>query len=311
MSAVLDQFVLDHAPGPLVELDPALLRARVACVELIDALVALPDGDLVYEWNWDGNEVDVRYGFYRVIELLELAASESSRLLADSASTEARDAVAAATVARWELQGVLATLTDADLDADPGGGEWTIRQTLGHIISGQRGFALGSAWWLSVRDQPRPPGAQRPPRELFAGFPEEDEEATGSLADIRQKLDNVVDATSSRYATLTPDELLLNAGWSGLLVTVGFRQWRWSSHIQEHTVQIEKTLDMIGRRRSEVDWLSRLIAQAFGRFGATVFGRDPAGAAAPVLDRVARDLAELHPSIVAAAKAAVPPPPED
>ena len=306
MSAVIDPFILEHAPGPLVELDPALVRARVACAELLNALVAVPDSDLEYSWTWEGDENEVRYGFYRAVELLQLATSESRRLLADSPSTEARDAAAAATQARWALQGVLATLTDADLDVDPGNDQWTVRQTMGHIIGGQRGYAWGSAWWLSRRDQPRPPGAQRPPAEVFAAIPEDDDEARGSLADIRQALDDVVDSTSSRYATLTPEDMLVIAGWAGIPVTIGFRQWRWSSHIQEHTIQIEKTLDMVGRRRSEVDWLSRLIGQAFGRFGATVFGRESAGAAAPVFERVARDLNALHPSIVAAANAAVP-----
>ena len=33
------------------------------------------------------------------------------------------------------------------LDADPGGGEWSIRLTLGHIISSQRAYVWGTAWW--------------------------------------------------------------------------------------------------------------------------------------------------------------------
>ena len=96
------------------------------------------------------------------------------------------------------------------------------------------------------------------------------------------------------------------AGWSGFPVTIGFRQWRWSSHIREHTIQIEKTLDMLGKRRSEVDWLTRTNAQAFGRLGGSVFGRASAGGAATVLDQVARDLDALAPGIVTAAEAGVP-----
>ena len=115
--------------------------------------------------------------------------------MAGSESSEARDAVAAATASRWQLQGVLATLRDADLDADPGDGEWSIRRTLQHIINSQRGYAWGSAYWISVRDQPHGLGPPRIADEVFSGFPEEEDEATGSLATIRGELDDIVDAT--------------------------------------------------------------------------------------------------------------------
>jgi hypothetical protein len=308
MTAVIDPFILERAPGPLVELDPALVRARAAFRATLDALARLEDDALVYAWTWEGNPVDVRYAFYRVVEILEPATAAAHRALAASPTTEARDAVAAATVSRWALQGVLATLTDADLDADPSNDEWTIRRTMGHINGSQRGYAWGSAWWMSVRDEPRQPGAQRAPDELFASMPPDEREADGSLADVRRQLDDLVDTTSSRYATLTTDEMNIKSGWSGYAVTIGFRQWRWSSHMAEHTIQIEKTIDMLGRRRSEVDWLTRLIAVAYGRLESTVFGRGSAGASASgaVFDDVARQLDELLPSVLAAVAAAVP-----
>ena len=208
--------------------------------------------------------------------------------------------------ARWALHGVLAALTDADLDADPGSDEWTIRQTMQHIISSQRGYAWGSAYWLSVRDQPRPTGPRRAPDDAFAGIPEEDEEAQGlaGRGPARARRHRRRDLVALRDADDRRDER--QGGWSGYPVTVGFRQWRWSSHIEEHTVQIEKTLDMLGKRRGEVAWLSRLNARAFGRLGATVFGRSSAGDAAPILEGVARDLDELRVSVVAAAAAGIP-----
>ena len=306
MSAVLDPFVLEHAPGPLVELDPALVRARSAFRSALQSLARFTDDQLTYEWMWTDNHADVRYGFYRAWELLESAASQTTRAMADARSSEAIDAVAAATVARWQLHGVLATLSDADLDADPGNGEWTIRRTLQHVINSQRGYAWGSAYWLSVRDQPRQPGPQRPPEDVFGGFPEEETEAGGNIASVGRELDDVVDATSSRYATLTSDDMKVMGGWSGFPVTIGFRQWRWSSHIVEHTIQVEKTIDMLGRRRSEVDWLVRSVAAAYGRLEAVNFGRAAVTAATSTFDRVARELDELSESLQAAAAAAVP-----
>ena len=306
MSAVLDPFVLEHAPGPLVEMDPALVRARVACAALLDTLAAIDDDKLTCVWMWGENAADIRYGFYRAFEIIESASSAAGRALGSQPSSEARDAAAAAAASRWALHGVLATLTDADLDADPGGGEWTIRRTMQHIINSQRGYAWGSAYWLSVRDQPRATGVQRAPEEVFAELPDEETEALGNLAEIRRELDDIVDATSARFATMTDADLAVMGGWSGFAVSIGFRQWRWSSHIAEHTIQIEKTIDLLGRRRSEVDWLVRLIGRAFGSLGPTAFGRGPIGAAGAIYDEAARELTELATSLAAAAEAAVP-----
>jgi hypothetical protein len=306
MAAALDRFILERAPGPTVALDPALVRARAALNELLARLGRIDDSALSYAWTWDGNAVDVRYAYYRALETVEAATSALTRAMAGAAGSEARDAVGAATAARWELHGILATLADADLDADPGGGEWTLRQTLAHVIGGQRGYAWGSAYWLSVRDQAAPTGPWRAPDELFAALPAEADEARGGVAQVRRQLDDVLDATSSRYATLTTDEMDVVGGWSGFPVTIAFRMWRWSSHIQEHTVQVDKTLDMLGRRRSEVQYLVRLIARAFGRLEEVVFGRPSVANAARVLDNVATELRDLPQGLDAALKAAVP-----
>lgn len=302
----LDAFVLEKAPGPLVEVPDALVRARGAFKQTLAALNGIADGDLGYQWMWDGNEQDVRYGFYRAFEILESGTSAATRALAAEPSSEARDAVAAATASRWALHGVLATLSDTDLDADPGNGEWTVRRTMQHVINSQRGYAWGSAAWLAERELTARIGVQRLSDDTFKGFPEEEDEGLGSLSEIRGELDDIVDVTSARFATLSDDDLSVTGRWSGAPVSIAFRQWRWSSHIAEHTIQIEKTLDMLGRRRSEIDWLSRLLGQGFGRLEASAFGRASAAGAETVFEQVARELSALHPQVVAAAHAAVP-----
>ena len=270
-------------------------------------MAPLDDSSLRIQWFWDGNDVDVRYAFYRAFEVLESAEATARLIAGASGSSEAREAVAAATASRWELHGLLATLDDEDLDADPQNGEWTIRQTMAHIIGSQRGYAWGTAWWLSVRDEARAEGEQRAPEHVFADMPEENQEANGSLADVRRQLDDIVNSTSARYATLTDDDLAVRGGWSGFPVTVGFRQWRWSSHIAEHTVQIEKTLDMLGRRQSEVARLSRLVARAYGRLESVNYyrsgGRD---AAAQILDDVTTELGQIRETVAGALAAGVP-----
>jgi hypothetical protein len=315
-AATLDPFVLEHAPGPVASLHPSILEARAAINGALTDLAGVSDEALGASWDWDGNQADVRYGYYRLLEAVERGKAAAGRALEADPSTEARDAVAAATAARWDLHGILASLDEADLDADPGGGEWTVRRTLAHINSSQRGYAWGSAWWLWARDQPRADGPQRVPLDIFDAAPEEESEAAGSLAEIRAHHDGLIDSTSTRYACLTPDELAVMGGWSGVAVDLAFRQWRWSSHIQEHTVQVEKTLDLLGRRPTEVARLVRLIARAYGRLEAVVFFRSTDAleqatggeSAADVLHSVAAELAQRTPTIVAAAERNIPAP---
>ena len=315
----MDEYVQRHAPGPVVALHPSVERARTALRAALPALHGVSDSDLEFAWDWDGLEADVRYGFYRLYELLEVAAADAERQIGAAGWREARAPIAAATAARWELHGLLAGLRDADLDADPGGGEWTIRQTLGHMLASQRSYIWATAWWIGHRDAPAEGFPTRVPEDQYAQMPSEEEEATGSLTEIGARLDELMDHGAARMALLNADELAARARWSDLQLTAGFRLWRWSSHIREHTIQVEKTLVMLRRDPTEVDRLLRLIAGAYGRLEAKVFGVDPeaveepkAGgiSAAAIVDGFAVVMDRYRASIPAAARAKLPAPEE-
>jgi uncharacterized damage-inducible protein DinB len=312
----VDDFVLRHAPGPSLTLQPQIERARAALNVALAALRPVDDRQMEFAWDWNGEETDVRYGFYRLLELLEGAAAHARRGVGSAGDSEARAPIAAATAARWEWHGVLSGLSDTDLDADPGGGEWAIRETLGHTLGTQRAYSWVTAWWLSRRDatpEDFPPGFPQDQLHLLESH--EDADRSGSLADMRARMDELMDAGAARFAVLDHDELETRARWSGIGVTVGFRLWRWSSHLREHTVQVDKTLAMLGRTPTEAERLLRLIAAAYGRLEAEVLAlptdvlerEGPDGrSAAAVLDEVAGVLERYAASIPAAAIAAVP-----
>ncbi len=281
---------------------PDLDAARGLIEGAVGDLLAIPDAALEAAWTWpDHGEVERRYGFFRIIEDLD----------ATTAGIDARGGtrppdqaiVAPTTVARWELIGLLAPLTEADLDADPGAGEWTIRQTLAHIISSQHGYAAYNDWWrkqaIRTSDQ-RLPFA---PEGLDDPAWDEAIAANGSLDEIRGRLHLVVEEAATRMSDLTSDELGLAARWSGLPVTVGFRQGRWASHITEHTVQVDKTLVWLGRQPSEVERLVRLVAAAWGRLEACVWPRPPDADALRVTVDAARRAAATAASVRAAGPA--------
>jgi len=275
----IDGVLLRLAPGQPVPLHAGLARARESISAALVALRDVPDPALAHPWP-TGVEVDLRYGFYRQYETLEDARAQIRPMLAAARTheTPARPLVAAASAARWDLHGLLAGLSDDELDRDPGNGEWTVRQTLAHIVSGQRGYGVGTAWWLARRDAPAEDFPSRFPPELDAELPTEEDEGLGSLDEIRSRLDETVDQSAAVFAPLGADLLAARARWSGIPVDIRFRIVRWTSHLREHTIQLDKTLGFIGRPTSEVARLLRLIAAAYGRLEEELF-MWPAGGA--------------------------------
>ena len=83
------------------------------------------------------------------------------------------------------------------------------------------------------------------------------------------RLDEVTDLTVERLAGISDEQAAFGATWAGFRVTLAFRFGRWSSHIREHAIQIEKTFDMIGHVPDE---RARLVRQPAGGLRARRIG---------------------------------------
>jgi hypothetical protein len=281
--ADLDAFLVRHTPWPPHELPAVLPDLRREFAHVLDDLTAIPGDTLERAWRWradvaeaEGLEVELRYAFYRAYEALDEAAGRIRRGRAGPAGGAGLSLLSDAFAARWDLRGALAGATDRTLDRDPGGGEWTVRQTLAHIVGGQRAFTWFSAWWADRRDASDFPA--RVPDDAVPGFPDEEDEAPGGLEAIFARLDHVIDLGLRRFGSAPPDVLDARARWSGYPVTVAFRLGRTGSHIREHTVQVDKTLEMLSRDdddarerdHSEIPRLVRVVCGAYGRLEAAV-----------------------------------------
>lgn len=252
---------------------PDLASARGLIERGLGDLLAVPDAALDRPWTWTGfGEADGRYAFFRILEDLEGTAAALDARAGPRPPGEA--VIAPATVARWDLIGVLAPLTATELDADPGDGEWTIRQAVAHAIASQHSYGVYTAWY---RDQGASSIDALPNAPDDLGDPTFDESiaADGSPDEVRRRLHLAQDGAAASLADLTMDELAYAARWSGMAVTVGFRQGRWSSHLAEHTVQVDKTLVWLGRHPTEVERLVRRLAVAWGWVEAGVWPRPP------------------------------------
>jgi len=275
-----------------------LIGARDAIRAAAVDLVSIPDAALVKVWLYRGIDPEdgVRYGIYRAAETIEAADAELEVALAGApARPPGAIRSAPATIARWALQGRLAALDDALLDRVPRDGEWPLRHTLDHTIGSQRGYGVFSRWWLS-----QPLGDGRPARipaeaeaELDRELPPEGSDGEGSVEEIRTRLDDVLDDWAVRVADLDEAALAVSARWSSVPVDIGFRIGRWASHIREHTVQLDKTLDWLGYQPSEPARIVRDLFATWGRLEARIFPTAPAGtegAVEQILDRMSQTL---------------------
>ncbi|MEK6721390.1 MAG: DinB family protein [Chloroflexota bacterium] len=299
--------LLEHTdPAWARPLPAAIQDARTDLAAIVVDILAIPESTLERAWPWTGGgEVDVRYGIYHLHELFVRAEVDASRSLRSAGGDAGLAAALIAPVgaARWDLHGVLAPLSDADIDADPGGGEWSIRRTLGHIVNGQRAHGWSTAWWQEqgfAIDDPDLPTSLGD--AFWANLPDDDgTEKEGRIDEIRSRLDEIVDLSAERLAGMPEDRLGHGARWGGFAVPVSFRLGRWSSHIREHTTQVEKTLAMLGRVPTEPERLVRLTLAAYGRAEAVLLGRPEVNAAAEI---VRAAVAEARSSIADTRRAA-------
>jgi DinB family protein len=295
--------------APPIPMTPALDRARRSFAAAVVDMLAVPDAALEGPWRWrpdDALDADVRYGLYRIHESLEeaVAAVARGRSTQPDPVAPAVPRLAGATQARWALHGAIAPLRADDLDADPGSGEWTVRRTVGHTVASQRGYGWGSAWFLSRAGLPD--AGEYPPDGVMPPDPDEDAEGAGGPAEILARLDSLLDAFAARFGALDEAALAVPGRWSGLPVTIDFRLGRLGSHIREHTIQVDKTLVMIGRPAREVERLVRLASESFGRLEGTVFARPAAdverafsvgSSAASIVEAAGADAARLARSV--------------
>jgi hypothetical protein len=271
-------YLAAHTPAPTATVSPAILAARDALDAAGRELAGIDDAALERPWRWRDHDADVRYGLFRAVEAVDQAAAEVEAVLraTGAARSAAARLLAPSTTARWALHGRLVAMDDDWLDRTPKAGEWTLRETLGHIVGSQRGYAAYNAWyWSRAADTP-PTDAERAAIDAEAQLPEEREEGAGSIGEIRARMDETTDRGAAHLAGIPEADLTKRAFWSGIPVDLAFRLGRPASHTIEHSIQVDKTLAWLDRRPSEAERIVRELYNDWGRLEAMVFPIEPA-----------------------------------
>jgi len=227
-----------------------MLRGMPIFDEALVCYVGLTDGRLSEPWSWpdhDGAPLEVRDALLRSLEL-ELAALAG----AGWGTGEATQALALAQAAFGDLRGLLVGQPDTLLDAEPGGGEWTLRQVLQHVLWVERRYQYQTAYAASRSDND-------PVRREF-DVSVEDATTVGAWLELL----STAREEGRRTLAVSDERLGRPSIWAGHAVNVRFRLHRFTGHLAQHTVQCEKVLRSLGHPESEARMLVRRISAARG-----------------------------------------------
>ena len=182
---------------------------------------------------------DAAYALFNALEEEQRAAAA---LAPDG--DEASRILTLAQVAFGRLRGLLAGVDDDLLDRAPAAGEWSIRQTLAHAIQVERSYRANTQHAL-VRgdDQPLTLPADRRPKPDPA-------DTSGGVLDILAAFAERRAETDEALVGLDARQMTRPSQWGPYDISheidVRFRLHRFASHLVEHTVQCEKTLESLG-----------------------------------------------------------------
>jgi hypothetical protein len=244
----------------------------------------LPDEALEREWKWRAYNEGVRHAFFRVYEeLCELAATLATERAAQGpVMTTAQRILASYHAAFRDLQAVLLRVDDELLDRALSDEKWPLRFVLGHTIFVKRQFFARSWYALQQRRQGTKKAACMPDDEVeaFVGPYDVFERALGDpLAGVLAYYGALHERILHELADIGEDELdAPSLWWEEYEVPLQFRLHRFDSHLRQHTIQVEKTLEALGHSPSEAQRLLRLIYRALAEVEGGIIGAWEIGA---------------------------------
>jgi hypothetical protein len=230
-------------PGSTADFDSALERAA-----------ALDEEALAWRWLYRDQPMDVRYALYRTLE----DAQEAHVLVAARDHPESRRILSLAQRAFGDVRALLLGLANELLDRPPREGEWSVRETLRHMLLVERRYALqtlyaverGDADPVRIPDERLPTSAQI--------------DVSGGIRDILGRIGAARTETGRWLGDLPPAAMTRPTAWMHYAVDVRFRLHRFAAHLVEHTIQCEKTLAALGRQPTEGRRIARRLAALVG-----------------------------------------------
>ena len=240
------------------------------------------EGDLEKPWAWQDYDDGVRHAFFRTYEeLRELAALEAS----DRCRLGLPPSIAQRILAQYhggfrDLQAVLIGLSDQEAATEPEEGGWPIQQVAGHIVQAERIFlAITQDAIERVRSQDGRPLEMSD--EAYEGFIQGDRlelllDSGAPLSQLMAYYRELHERVLAALLDIQDEELQTPCVyWESKPMPVQFRLLRFDSHLRQHTIQVEKTLEAIGHGPNEARRLIRIIYWALAELESACLGFEP------------------------------------
>lgn len=256
--------------------EPSLIRA----VKRFSSLTqGVSDSDLEKEWAWGAyDEEGVRFAFFRTYEeLCELAAETASmRSALGPEMSTAQRILAQYHRAHRDLQATLLGAGEDAVGRAPAEGEWPVHKVVAHIVGADLGFFVVVKYALDRRRSGDEHPAEIPDEawDTISGLDEASFQALvdGPFEDLESYYGTLHSRVLRELADIHEEELAApSMYWEGYEMSLRFRLHRFDSHLRQHTVQVDKTLEAIGHTPNEARRLLRLIYGALADAeGATI-----------------------------------------
>ena len=250
-------------------------RLESAIFEFAELTYNLPDRELERDWVWQDYDEGVRFAFFRNYEDLNTLAArlEAERTVPFS---EAQRILAQYHAAYRDLQAILLGIDDELALQEPAEGEWPLRNVLVHFIQAEGTF-FAIVYYTLERQRSADSRPLEMPDEaweaFWAGDPFEQLKEKGRFSELLAYYDQLHNRILEAFSGISSNELDLPVVfWESTAMPVRFRLHRFDSHMRQHTIQIQKTLDMLARRPNEARRLVRLIYNALAKVEAARFG---------------------------------------
>lgn len=241
-------------------------------------LLPVSEKDLERAWVWkDHDEEGIRFVFFVTIQQLrQLAVMLASKR---SQVTQAQHILGQYHKQYMDLQAAIFGLSEKDAERAPAEGEWSVRRVYAHILGAEIGFSEVISYALEGHRA----GIWKPERmteedELrITGFgkKEYDNLMGGSFKDMLAFHRPFHPKIIQEFSSIADNELELpSTFWEETRFPIRHRLHRYEAHFIQHTVQIDKTLVVIGQSPSETKRLIRYLFAALAEVEAVLIGED-------------------------------------
>ena len=277
------------------------LKLTEAVENLVTAMLPVSEKDLETQWIWkDHDEEGIRFAFFVTLQELRQLAVTLANLREQT--TQAQHILGRHHVQFMDLQAAILGLTAADSEREPAEGEWPVRRIYAHILTAEINFTAvvrfalekhrAGAWTLermSDEDDTRLTGLDEEAYKALINSPLE------AMLAFHRKLHLEI---MQEFISITDEELdLPSTFWEETRFPIRHRLHRFEAHLVQHTVQIDKSMVMLGLAPGETKRLTRYIYAALAEAENMMLGQK---LPSPVIEATANSIRDRTGEISAA-----------